>query len=63
MVTFSGVIMGRVQSKRRKVLIVEDDPEVRLLTKIVLEESEFSAALRFDMAAAKIAAISIPEIP
>ena len=40
MVTFRGVIMGRVQSKRRKVLIVEDDPEVRLLTKIVLEESE-----------------------
>jgi CheY-like chemotaxis protein len=39
-VTFQGVIMGRVQSKRRKVLIVEDDPEVRLLTKIVLEESE-----------------------
>jgi CheY-like chemotaxis protein len=38
--TFSGVIMGRVQSKRRKVLIVEDDPEVRLLTKMVLEESE-----------------------
>jgi CheY-like chemotaxis protein len=37
---FSGVIMGRVQSKRRKVLIVEDDPEVRLLTKILLEESE-----------------------
>ena len=32
--------MGRVQSKRRKVLIVEDDPEVRLLTKMVLEESE-----------------------
>ena len=32
--------MGRVQSKRRKVLIVEDDADVRLLTKIVLEESE-----------------------
>jgi CheY-like chemotaxis protein len=40
MVTVRGMIMGRVQSKRRKVLIVEDDPEVRLLTKIVLEESE-----------------------
>ena len=40
MVTVQGVIMGQVQSKRRKVLIVEDDPEVRLLTKIVLEESE-----------------------
>src|SRR2546426_12427155 len=32
--------MGRVQSKRRKVLIVEDDSEIRLLTKMVLEESE-----------------------
>jgi CheY-like chemotaxis protein len=32
--------MGRVQSNRRKVLIVEDDPELRLLMKMVLEESE-----------------------
>jgi len=32
--------MGRVQSKRRIALIVEDDAELRLLTKIVLEESE-----------------------
>jgi DNA-binding NtrC family response regulator len=32
--------MGRVQSKRRKVLIVEDDAELRLLMKMVLEESE-----------------------
>jgi CheY-like chemotaxis protein len=32
--------MDRVQSKRRKVLIVEDDSEIRLLTKMMLEESE-----------------------
>ena len=32
--------MGRVQSKWRKVLIVEDDAELRLLMKMVLEESE-----------------------
>jgi response regulator RpfG family c-di-GMP phosphodiesterase len=32
--------MGRGQSKRRKVLIVEDDSELRLLMKMVLEESE-----------------------
>jgi DNA-binding NtrC family response regulator len=32
--------MGRVQSKRRKLLIVEDDAELRLLMKMVLEESE-----------------------
>jgi CheY-like chemotaxis protein len=31
--------MGRVQSKRRIVLIVEDDAELRLLTKMVIEES------------------------
>jgi CheY-like chemotaxis protein len=31
--------MGRVQSKRRIALIVEDDAELRLLTKMVLEES------------------------
>ena len=30
---------------------------------IELEDSEFSAALRFDIAAARIAAISSPEIP
>ena len=30
---------------------------------IELEESELSAALRFDMAAARIAAISNPEMP
>jgi CheY-like chemotaxis protein len=32
--------MGPVQSKRRKVLIVEDDAEQRLLMKMMLEESE-----------------------
>jgi CheY-like chemotaxis protein len=32
--------MGRVQSKRRIALIVEDDADLRLLTKMVLEESE-----------------------
>jgi CheY-like chemotaxis protein len=32
--------MGRVQSKRRKVLIVEDETELRLLMKMMLEESE-----------------------
>jgi two-component system, response regulator PdtaR len=30
--------MNRVQSKRRKVLIVEDDAELRVLTKTILEE-------------------------
>ena len=35
-----GVVMGRVQSKRRKVLIVEDETELRLLMKTMLEESE-----------------------
>jgi CheY-like chemotaxis protein len=38
--SYSGVIMGRVQSKRRKVLIVEDDAEQRVLMKMVLAESE-----------------------
>jgi CheY-like chemotaxis protein len=33
--------MYRVHSKRRKALIVEDDAELRLLMKMVLEESEF----------------------
>jgi hypothetical protein len=32
--------MGRVQSRRRIALIVEDDAELRLLTTMVLEESE-----------------------
>jgi DNA-binding NtrC family response regulator len=33
--------MERIQSKRRKVLIVEDDAELRLLTKVILEERQF----------------------
>jgi CheY-like chemotaxis protein len=32
--------MSRVRSKRRLALIVEDDAEVRLLSKTVFEESE-----------------------
>jgi CheY-like chemotaxis protein len=32
--------MGRVQSKRRKLLIVKDDAEQRVLMKMVLEKSE-----------------------
>ena len=32
--------MGLAQQKRRIALIVEDDPEIRLLTTAVLEESE-----------------------
>ena len=35
-----GETMGRVQSRRRIALIVEDDAELRLLTTMVLEESE-----------------------
>ena len=37
---FQGAGMGLVQSKRWKVLLVEDDAELRLLTKTMLEESE-----------------------
>ena len=33
--------MELIQSKRRKVLIVEDDPELRLLSKVILEEYQF----------------------
>src|SRR6516162_7586701 len=32
--------MERIQSKRRKVLVVEDDTELRWLTKVILEEAE-----------------------
>ena len=38
-------------------------PRERTKSMNVLDESEFSAALRFDMAAARIAAISRPDIP
>ena len=37
---FQGAGMGLVQSKRWKVLLVEDNAELRLLTKTMLEESE-----------------------
>jgi DNA-binding NtrC family response regulator len=33
--------MEQIQSKRRKVLIVEDDTELRLLTKVIFEECQF----------------------
>ena len=33
--------MEQIQSKRRKVLIVEDDTELRLLSKVILEEYQF----------------------
>jgi DNA-binding NtrC family response regulator len=33
--------MEPIQSKRRKVLIVEDDTELRLLSKVILEEYQF----------------------
>ena len=33
--------MERIQSKRRKVLVVEDDTELRWLTKVILEECQF----------------------
>ena len=33
--------MGQVQQKRRAVLIVEDDAELRRLTAALLEEGEF----------------------
>jgi CheY-like chemotaxis protein len=41
LITFQGTTLGQVQSKRRKVVIVEDDAELRLLMKMVLEDSEF----------------------
>ena len=48
--------MGRVQSKRRIALIVEDDAELRLLTKMVLEESELDI-IDCDSAEAALATI------
>jgi len=44
-------------------LFVRYGPESEVEINIVLEESEFSAALRFDIAAARMAAIKRPEIP
>ena len=46
--------MDRVQSKRRIALIVEDDAELRLLTKMVLEESELDT-IECDSAEAALA--------
>jgi len=48
--------MGRVQSKRRIALIVEDDAELRLLTKMVLEESELDI-IACDSAEAALATV------
>ncbi len=41
-----GETMGQAQSKRRIVLIVEDDAELRRLTTTVLEESELDCGIR-----------------
>src|SRR6516162_11947871 len=46
--------MDRVQSKRRIALIVEDDAELRLITKMVLEESELDT-IECDSAEAALA--------
>ena len=48
--------MDRVQSKRRKVLLVEDDAELRLLTKTILQEAEFDI-LECDSAEAALATV------
>src|ERR1700730_2183051 len=48
--------MGRVQSKRRKVLIVEDETELRLLMKMMLEESELEV-IECDSAEAALATV------
>ena len=48
--------MDRVQSKRRKVLLVEDDAELRLLTKTILQEAEFEI-LECDSAEAALATV------
>jgi CheY-like chemotaxis protein len=56
MMTFQGATMDRVQSKRRKVLLVEDDAELRLLTKTILQEAEFDI-LECDSAEAALATV------
>jgi CheY-like chemotaxis protein len=56
MMTFQGATMDRVQSKRRKVLLVEDDAELRLLTKTILQEAEFEI-LECDSAEAALATV------
>jgi DNA-binding NtrC family response regulator len=48
--------MDRVGSKQRKVLLVEDDTELRLLTKTILEEAEFDI-IECDSAEAALATV------
>ena len=48
--------MGRVQSKRRKVLIVERDAKLRLLMEMLLEKSELDI-IEFDSAEAALATV------
>jgi DNA-binding NtrC family response regulator len=48
--------MDRVGSKQRKVLLVEDDAELRLLTKTILEEAEFDI-IECDSAEAALATV------
>jgi DNA-binding NtrC family response regulator len=54
--TFQGATMDRVQSKRRKVLLVEDDAKLRLLTKTILEEAKFDI-IECDSAEAALATL------
>ena len=51
-----GASMDRVGSKQRKVLLVEDDTELRLLTKTILEEAEFDI-IECDSAEAALATV------
>jgi hypothetical protein len=51
-----GAKMDRVGSKQRKVLLVEDDAELRLLTKTILEEAEFDI-IECDSAEAPLATV------
>jgi DNA-binding NtrC family response regulator len=48
--------MDRVGSKQRKVLLVEDDTELRLLTKTILEEAKFDI-IECDSAEAALATV------
>jgi DNA-binding NtrC family response regulator len=48
--------MDRVGSKQRKVLLVEDDTELRLLTKTILEEAKFDT-IECDSAEAALATV------
>jgi DNA-binding NtrC family response regulator len=51
-----GASMDRVGSKQRKVLLVEDDTELRLLTKTILEEAKFDI-IECDSAEAALATV------